>query len=294
MSNFNKINSQFNQFIKEKSDSFGSYEKKIINIIKDNFDDIASRGTSAGKGNRASFINELINKKRDTISDKLLSQEKLEDIKVNSISNIQALEIEGFRGFSENEIFILDKPRILVYGPNGSGKSSFCEALEYGMLGYINEAESRRIPLDLYIKNINFASTPVVKLMGVTSNNEFIPIPQDPINFNFCFIEKNRLLNFAKISASPAGEQKSLLAALFGLDDFNDFIGKFTRNITNYIPIESEKKGILNEKEKELIGCNQIIETSVQELKKIEEGKFTLVNESKLENTFIELDIYKR
>ena len=53
MSDFNKIQSQFNQFIKEKTETFSPYEKRIINLIINNFYNIASRGTSAGKNNRA-------------------------------------------------------------------------------------------------------------------------------------------------------------------------------------------------------------------------------------------------
>ncbi|MGF3860388.1 AAA family ATPase [Salmonella enterica] len=33
---------------------------------------------------------------------------------------------------------------MLIYGPNGTGKSSFCEALEYTLLGNVAEAESKR------------------------------------------------------------------------------------------------------------------------------------------------------
>ncbi len=44
---------------------------------------------------------------------------------------------------------------LALIGPNGTGKSCFCEALEYTLLGSINEAESKRIDIEQYIKNLN-------------------------------------------------------------------------------------------------------------------------------------------
>ena len=48
-------------------------------------------------------------------------------------------------GFSDEQTFEFKNPYTFVYGPNGTGKSSLCEALEYGLLGSIHEAESKRI-----------------------------------------------------------------------------------------------------------------------------------------------------
>lgn len=60
MSGYNKIKSQFNQFVRSlKPDELNAYEIKLINLFLENFDSVASVGTASGK--RASLINDLIN-----------------------------------------------------------------------------------------------------------------------------------------------------------------------------------------------------------------------------------------
>ena len=154
MSKHTKIKSQFNQFIKTlKVDELTSYEIKLVNLITENFDSIASVGTAAGK--RALLLNDLINQNRDKISTSLPKIEDNKSENVNEISRINSIEIENFRGFASKESFDLDKPKILVYGPNGSGKTSFCEALEYSLLGYLSEADAKRIDVKHYITNLH-------------------------------------------------------------------------------------------------------------------------------------------
>jgi recombinational DNA repair ATPase RecF len=58
---------------------------------------------------------------------------------------LRNMTIGPFRGFRTPEPFDLQKRIILFYGPNGSGKTSFCEGLEYGLLGSVEEAETKRI-----------------------------------------------------------------------------------------------------------------------------------------------------
>src|SRR4030042_1259616 len=64
------------------------------------------------------------------------------------------LIIENFRGVSNYEKIDFSKKYTFIYGPNGSGKSSLCEALEYSMLGYINEAILKRISIEQYTINM--------------------------------------------------------------------------------------------------------------------------------------------
>src|SRR5690554_3293323 len=153
MSNYTKIKSQFNQFINTlKVDELTSHEIKLVNLITDNFDSIASVGTAAGK--RASLLNDLINKNRDQLGTSLPKIEDYKSENSSDIVRINSIEIENFRGFASKESFNLDKPKILVYGPNGSGKTSFCEALEYSLLGYLSEADAKRIDVKRYITNL--------------------------------------------------------------------------------------------------------------------------------------------
>jgi len=68
---------------------------------------------------------------------------------------LRSMTIGPFRGFRTPEPFDLQKRVILVYGPNGSGKTSFCEGLEYGLLGSVEEAESKRINGQTYLANLH-------------------------------------------------------------------------------------------------------------------------------------------
>lgn len=291
MSSFNKIKSQFNQFIRVlKSDELSPYEIKLINLIAENFDSIASVGTAAGK--RAILLNELINENRETLKTFL---PKIED-KANEITKdivkIDSIEIENFRGFASKENFDLSKPKILVYGPNGSGKTSFCEALEFSLLGFLSEADAKRIDVKKYITNVNTGkySHPLIKAKN--SKGEIVDITPNPDSYYFCFIEKNRIIDFARYSSKTQGQQENLLATLFGLDEFYSFISGFTDNISGKIPIESQNQKELDKKTFELEGHKQSIKTSNEKLADFEKQKQAISENSKLNMKFDELDLF--
>ena len=49
---------------------------------------------------------------------------------------LKSLEIQGFKTFPEKTVLTFHDGITAVVGPNGSGKTSFCEALEFSLLGY--------------------------------------------------------------------------------------------------------------------------------------------------------------
>ena len=58
--------------------------------------------------------------------------------------------------------------KISLIGPNGTGKSSFCEALEFGLLGNVAEAESKRFRnQDDYLKNAHTNSFEAPVIVGI-------------------------------------------------------------------------------------------------------------------------------
>lgn len=291
MSNHTKIKTQFNRFIKTlKVDELTSYEIKLINLITDNFESIASVGTAAGK--RALLLNDLINQNRDKISTRLSKIEDNKNENANDIVRINSVEIENFRGFASKEVFDLDKPKVLVYGPNGSGKTSFCEALEFSLLGYLSEADAKRIDVKHYITNLHTgkSSQPIIK--GTNSKGEITEINANPDSYYFCLIEKNRIVDFARYSSKTQGQQENLLATLFGLDNFYSFINGFTDNISGKIPVESLKQKQLDTKTQEIAGQKQNIQNSTQKIIEFEKQKQTIAENSKLNKTFDELDLY--
>lgn len=291
MPTYSKIKSQFNQFIKTLIlDELTPYEIKLINLLKDDFNSIASVGTAAGK--RALLINELINQNRDKLNTTLPKIEDTAKENTNDITKINSIEIENFRGFTSKEIFNLDKPKVLVYGPNGSGKTSFCEALEFSLLGYLSEADAKRIDVKHYITNLHTGKSSQPIVTGTNSNGEIINISANPDRYYFCFIEKNRIIDFARYSSKTQGQQENLLATLFGLDEFYSFINGFTENISGKIPIESLKQKELDKKTFEILGQKQSKQSSTQKITELEKQKQTIAENSKLNMPFDELYLF--
>lgn len=230
---------------------FTGYEKKLCNIIIDSFDKIAELTTHT-KPKRSEYINQLIVNNGSKVSDVIIVDSASEETPQASLKRLHSLEVENFRGFSKKDEFDLDKQYILIYGSNGSGKSSFCEALEYSMLGYINEAITKNVDIRQYTKNHITCKYNAPKLKAVFTDGN---IPREVVpnsNFHFCFIERSRIENFARFSASKPSDQSDYLGRLFGLSEFIDFIDEFSSNIENYINIVGEKQKKYEEESKSI------------------------------------------
>ena len=285
-----KIYNEFKNFLRELDiNEFSEYEKKLINLIIDNFDNIASVSTRQGK--RGKLLNKLILKKGKTISSEFL-------ISIDSIEKstfpfecLTSIELENFRGFSNYEKIDFSKKYTFIYGPNGSGKSSLCEALEYSMLGYINEAILKRISIEQYRINIITGKYNAPILKG-KNNNRIININANPSLYHFCFIEKSRIENFARISANTPSEKNNLLSILFGLSEFNEFVNEFTDKIENYVDIEGKKNKELKLKSAPIKVHKDNIKKEEASLNEIETKKSNISTEAKLNKSFDDLDLY--
>jgi len=185
---------------------------------------------------------------------------------------LNAVEVHNFRGFDKKELIPFEKQFTFLFGNNGSGKSSLCEAFEYSLLGYINEAIAKRIPIETYIKNAktNIATPPVIRAQ---KNGTPVEVKNNPSLYHFCFIEKNRIDNFARISANTPSEKINLLATLFGLDEFNNFVNEFTDNIENYIDSVGKKGVELKQKSSKIQTHKETIEENKKKLEDIEQIK---------------------
>ncbi|MFZ3171841.1 MAG: hypothetical protein WA118_07670 [Carboxydocellales bacterium] len=293
MTKYRKLTYEIDKFIRSINLALLSKpEIKLINLIKANFDKIAETGTAGGK--RAIKLNALIQTQGSTISDTLTIAEDITDSTNFPIVKLTHLEVDNFRGFSDKKIFKFEKAYTLIYGPNGTGKSSFCEALEYSMLGYIREAETKRIGITKYITNVltGKASTPCLKGMDSQANGKEINVCVSTNDYYFCFIEKNRIDGFARITANTPSNQADLLASLFGLEDFNKFIEEFTDNFSNYIDTKGVKAQELSTKKQQLETDNKNIANFGKKLLELEQEKDNVVNLSMLYKTFDELDLF--
>lgn len=225
---------------------------KLANIIFNNLDDIIPLGTAAGR--RVQKVVVLAQREFSTVSGECAVEIDDDQVNGSDISRLKSLNVGPFRGFAKAEPFDLDSQLVLIYGPNGSGKSSFCEALEYGLLGTVEEAENKRFrEAREYLKNAHVGqfTSPVIE--ACFADSEPAIITADEAQFRFCFVEKNRIDNFSRIAAHVPSRQTQLISTLFGLDSFNEFVRNFSTEIGDrYIDLSGKKAGILDEKRKSL------------------------------------------
>lgn len=140
------------------------------------------------------------------------------------------LDVGPFRGFMRQETFDLSHDITLIYGANGTGKSSFCEALEVAMLGSISEAQVKRVEQRTYCNNARLRRH-IAPVLSVTGAGQIEVVQPDEGEYRFCFIEKNRLDDFARIAARTPGDQRQLIATLFGVDQFSEFVRGFNPSL---------------------------------------------------------------
>ncbi len=197
-----------------------------------------------------------------------------------------------FRGFASQEKFLFDEECTIAYGPNGSGKSSFFEALELALLGEIEEANAKRIRVDDYIVNEQSKqrSRPIVK--GSDVDGTEMEISPSPVLYRFCFVEKNRIEKFARISATTEHEQIARIAALFGLDDFNRFVNEFTTRFVEVSGIDiAGRNGVLLRERRETVRNSQsVLDTFADKQREFRQAQSDLLKLAEWDEGFPELD----
>src|SRR5471030_2343406 len=185
------------------------------------------------------------------------------------LGRLHRLEVGPFRGFMRQEIFDLTHDITLIYGANGTGKSSFFEALEIAMLGSISEAQLKRVEQRLYCNNARIGrhDAPVL-LAGEAQAPQ--PVQSDESEYRFCFIEKNRLDDFARIAARTPGNQRQLIATLFGVDQFSDFVRGFNPSLDQDLMLIGAYATQLAQRRMQLANSEQTIAAYAQKVAAIE------------------------
>jgi energy-coupling factor transporter ATP-binding protein EcfA2 len=241
-------------------------DKKLTNILIKHFDTLVQLGTAAGK--RAAKLGELIEKEADQTSSDLPNIDAVTDHQEKRVRHLAEIKIGPFRGFSSPEVFRFKKKYTFLYGPNGSGKSSFCEALEYSLLGEIEEADAKKISLANYLKNAQRKSFSTPELSVRLFDDTVTPFSAPNLSYRFCFIEKNRIDSFARISATSPKDQLQRISSLFGLDSYNEYVNGFTNDFNDrYIKL---KDGSAERIEKENLKLSAS-KLRLQDLKKAQE-----------------------
>lgn len=167
------------------------------------------------------------------------------------------------------EIFDLSHDITLIYGANGTGKSSFFEAREVSMLGTISEAQLKRVEQRLYCNNarLKHHDAPVL-LAGEDQNLRHVQ--PDESEYRFCFIEKNRLDDFARIAARTPSDQRQLIATLFGVDQFSEFVRGFNPSLDQDLMLSGPMAAQLLERRQQVAASEQVIAAHPQKIALIE------------------------
>lgn len=268
--------SEFKRFVGKSLPTFSEYEKKLVRLILDNFPKVEAAGTAAGR--RGKLIAQLIEAAGDTASSELNIAADAAKDEQGKIVRLSSIKVQNFRGFSTEHTLEFKNPYTFVYGPNGTGKSSLCEALEYGLLGSINEAEAKRIDVAAYIKNSITGKSNRPVLLGTTADGKLgVPVSADPKSYEFCFIEKNRIDGFARVAANTAATKQTRLASLFGLEEFNAFSTQFNDRFDNYLDCTGKKTKELADKEKQIAGHKAILLQMPQKEKDVQAKRDALL-----------------
>ncbi|MGB1322359.1 MAG: AAA family ATPase, partial [Vibrio gallaecicus] len=265
------IHSEFQRFLQTlvSTPSNGAVHK-FANLVLKHIDEIIPLSTHQGQ--RVKHVAKLAQSEWASLDTDIPTGLEDVDSDVASFSQLKELSVGSFRGFSREEVFDLQSFLVLIYGPNGTGKSSFCEALEYALLGSVAEAESKRFrDLEAYLKNAHTNKFAPPKLIGIDAEGGDVNINPNDALYRFCFVEKNRIDSFSRIAAQAPAKQAELISTLFGLEAFNEFVKNFSPEIDGrYIDVEGIKAKKLFQKRSQLQGAEQQIKLNLDIIEQVE------------------------
>lgn len=231
---------QFVTWLHEPATQAEANVRRLANLCLANFE--ALEATAPQHNNRSIFIAGLARPNFAAVSDALPEIPAVAVAGEWPWRRLRSLTLGPFRGFRTPEPFDLRKRVALFYGPNGSGKTSLCEALEYALLGSVAEADAKRIDSNAYLVNEHEQTFAAPVLIAMNAQNQEINVQANADTFRFCFIEKNRIDSFSRIAARPAAQRNELIATLFGMEKFNDFVGRFNEQMDTILVLANTQQ----------------------------------------------------
>lgn len=233
--------------------------RRLATLALHNFDELT--GTSRQRSQRSIYLVGLV--RRDLANTVAEAPAVPDEVGVNiwPWAKLRHLTLGPFRGFRVAEPFDLSNQITLFYGPNGSGKTSLCEALEYGLLGDVEEAGNKRINARTYLANVHDGRFDPPVLIATDQQGRDVNVAANIDIYRFCFIEKNRIDAFSRIAARPNAQRAELIATLFGMDQFNDFVSNFNESIDGQLVIASEQQNALIARRNELAADQLIVDS---------------------------------
>ncbi|MEP7730323.1 AAA family ATPase [Marinomonas primoryensis] len=246
---------------------------RMANLVYTNLSQLAQVGT-ARRGRSLRLAPLAINQFSETSSE-LPAFNNVEEGELNT-GRLHELRVGPFRGFTNQEIFDLSNSITLIYGANGTGKSSFCEALETAFLGSISEAQVKRINHNTYCDNARLRRHVAPVITTIDGGNPPVNLIPNEEEYRFCFIEKNRLDDFARIASKTPSDQRQIIATLFGIDQFSDFVRGFNPSLDENLNLIGQRSLELTVKRTALSSAEKTIQEYPQKLTQLGIDETTL------------------
>jgi len=261
--------------------------RRLSNLVLANFDVLA--GTSRQRSQRSTYLVGLIRRDLAHTADVPPAAVAEADASAWPWTRLRHLTLGPFRGFRAPEPFDLSKQIILFYGPNGSGKTSLCEGLEYALLGDVEEAASKRIEARTYLANVRDRRFAAPILKATDQQGREVDVVANPDTYRFCFVEKNRIDAFSRIAARPNAQRAELIATLFGMDQFNDFVSHFNESIDGQLVLLGERQSTLAARRSALAADRTTVEGEAESLQTLADEEAALAKEFAADITYEEL-----
>ncbi len=287
------ILSEYHRFLQTLAHAGSQDLSKVANLVLAHWDVLLPLTTA--QGHRVKKLAELAQANWEIVSDDIQPMAAQAGTIGNQIRQLKSLHVGPFRGFAKPEDFDLSS-LVLIYGPNGTGKSSFCEALEYGLLGSVADAESKRFrEKNDYMKNAHTNTFSAPKIRATDNQGQEVAVQSNEALYRFCFVEKNRIDDFSRIAAQTPAKQTELISTLFGLDFFNEFVRNFSTEIDGrYIDLIGVKTTMLAQKRLSLAGTEQQRKTNTEELGRLDVEEIALANQHREGISFAQMVIELR
>lgn len=248
--------------------------KRLANLVLFRFDELAE--TVRHRSQRSTY---LVDHARRALAQTPDSPPDMQFVAADSTwpwQRLRTMNIGPFRGFRTPEPFDLRKRVLLFYGPNGSGKTSFCEGLEYGLLGSVEEAGIKRIDERTYLANLHARCFEPPILRATDYQDREVAVEPDPEAFRFCFIEKNRIDAFSRIASRTPARRTELIATLFGMDKFNEFVSHFNESIDQQLVLVANKRIELTSKRNALANDQATVDGEAETLLRLDKEEADL------------------
>lgn len=214
--------------------------RRLANLIEVNFDKVAA--SSRAQSRRSVVLAGLARESLPGMSFDPPVVTGNVQANARAWTTLHSLTVGPFRGFRVPETFNFPQRITMFYGPNGSGKTSLCEALELALLGSVDEASAKRISPQRYFANSYEGRFETPVLAAVDAQGQTSTVAADSDAYRFCFIEKNRIDNFSRIAAKTTGEKKDLIASLFGMEQFHDFVANFNELLDGQLGLAAPRQ----------------------------------------------------